>query len=517
MVNFEKFSSEKIDLKLSDSKIPDSERKRVVKDSVQYFSATMIGQMFGLVRSILLPVLFTPTILGIWNLMQVVVNYGSNAHLGVLHGMNKLIPMLRGSDQATELEVENVKDNTFWVNSFLSFISFLCIWSASYFSPLAFVVPIRITSVIVLLTGIFYFYFSLLRADNRFRLVSLGVGGLSILSTTFVLIFAYLSSNPLYGALVGVALAYGSIILFWVFTGRYRYIFQIKTKIVKQCFRVGSPLLVLGFLNSIFISVDRWVIASNLEAKMLGYYAIAIMASSLIGIIPGSIASVLYPKMLERFGATGKESDLLSLVVGPERAITAAMSIVIGGAVIVLPFIVEMFMPKYLPSMPLLDILIPSAFFITTALIPGSFMVTINKQIILIYILIFSIFLALIFDMFVVKMGWGIIGIAWSTATVYAVYGISCTYSAARYVFKRGADTIVFLVEIYGVFVAMVIGLMLTTLIPPESETIGVAFISTILRLALFIAVLSPALWWSNRHGDVVREMFPGIFNKLKE
>lgn len=106
-----------IDQIITDNQVscpPPSERGQIIQDSARYLFATLAGQGFGLIRSVMIPVLLNPSQLGIWNLMNVVVGYGGNAHMGILHGMNKLIPMLRG--QGALAEVEQIKDSAFWIS-----------------------------------------------------------------------------------------------------------------------------------------------------------------------------------------------------------------------------------------------------------------------------------------------------------------------------------------------------------------------------------------------------------------
>jgi len=492
-------------------------RKKVLRDGVQYSAATIFGQGVGLIRSVLIPVLLNPAQLGTWNLMNVVIGYAGNAHLGTLHGMNKLIPMLRGQGELAD--VEKIKDSIFWFNALLTSIAFVCVWCASYYISPEYRTALRITAVTVFLLGFFYYYYSILRSDNRFKLISAGVGGLSVLSTVFILGFAYFFPDRLVGALVGLAVAYGLVVLLWFLAGRYHYAFQVNGVVVRRCFIVGAPVMILGVFETVFISIDRWMIASFLSAEMLGYYALGIMANNLISLVPGSIASVLYPKMLERFGASGSEVALRGLMTGPSRAMAALISLLVGGAVLVLPFLIKVFVPKYLPSVSLFGILIPAAFFYASSVIPGNLLVALNRQKILIKIQIVSILLALILDAVVIKMGWGVVGIAWSTVVAYAVFGGGYMCSATYFVFDRRPDMLMFLIEIYGLFVAMVLGLVLAMMLIPAGETIGVALLFTVLRLMLFLAVLFPALWWSNRNGDlfaIAREIFPIIFNRLR-
>ncbi len=494
-----------------------SDRKKIFQDSTQYAIVTVFGQSVSLIRAILIPILLSPIQLGVWNLMNVVVGYGGNAHLGVLHGMNKIIPLLRG--QGALAEVEEIKDSTFWVNMFLGAGWFVFIWVCSYAVRSGYSNALRITAFTILMLSIYGYYFSLLRADNRFKLVSVGVGGLSILSTIFVLGLSWFCKDRLVGALLGLVAAYGLVVIFWVLKSRYHFIFHISSDAVRRSFGMGVPLIILGVFDSIFLSVDRWVIAASMGATMLGYYALGIMSSNLIGLVPSSIASVLYPKMLERFGANGNPTALKSLFVGPTRLMAGFVSLLIGGAMIILPFLIKFILPKFLPSVSLFIILLPAAFFYAAASIPGSFMVSINKQRLLIVIQIVAISFALMLDFVVVKMRWGIVGIACSTAFAYAVYGGGYIITAAHFAFKRRADIVHFLVEIYGVFAAMLLGLILTMSFIPEGADMGIAVVFTAVRLVCFLAVLLPVIWWSNRQTGllaIAREMFPAYFNRSK-
>jgi hypothetical protein len=100
-------------------------RNTIIKDSSKFLSATVIAQVVSLVRGFILPVLFEPVQLGVWNLMNVILGYGANSHLGLLHGMNKTIPCLRGQNRTQE--IEDVKSSIFWLNLLLGLVApFLC-------------------------------------------------------------------------------------------------------------------------------------------------------------------------------------------------------------------------------------------------------------------------------------------------------------------------------------------------------------------------------------------------------
>jgi O-antigen/teichoic acid export membrane protein len=483
-------------------------RHQIIKDSTHFLLATVIGQGIGLIRAIFIPVIFSPAQLGIWNLMNVIMNYGGNAHLGILHGMNKAIPLLRSQNKIEEVGL--IKDNVFWLNLFLGFLASTIFWLTSLFVPAGYVFPLQIIAVVVFLQLIFYYLFSLLRADSRFKLVSQGVFAFSILSTVLILLLAIGFTDHLLGALIGMGTAYLLVVVYLFVEGKYRFTFNMELRSIRSAFVFGVPLIIMGFLEAVLLSVDRWIIVWNLGETSLGYYALGIMACTMIALVPGSIASVLYPRMLERHGACDNPFVLRSLFVGPTRALMALMSVLIGASVLILPFLIRFFLPKYIPSVTVSSILLAAAFFYSSSFIPGSFLVSINKQKHLIQIQVAMILLALILDLAVIYIGWGIVGIAWSTAAVYTGYGCGCLFLAAYYGFEKRSDIVWFFTETFAIFLVMIAGLALSIFIIFEGSTLATASLSVGFRLALFSLVLFPVLWWFNRNGEllaIVREV----------
>ncbi len=441
--------------------------------------------------------------------MSVVLAYGSNAQLGVLHGMNRAIPLLRGQGKLEE--IESIKDSVFWLNLSLGAVAGSLLWFVSSIVPALYEPALRIIAVGVFLQLVFYYLFSLLRADNRFGLVSQGVSALSILSTGLVIVLALVLPDQLVGALIGLVVAQLAILSYWFSKAGYHFSFQLSLRAMRKAFMLGFPLTILGVLDTVFLSVDRWVIAANLGETAVGYYALGIMASNLLGLVPGSVASVLYPRMLERFGVSEDPASARGLLIGPLRAVLTIMSLLIGGGVFVLPLLVRFWLPKYAPSIPLLEILMPAAFVYAASSIPGTFLVSINRQRLLLKVQIVAILSALALDLLVVRMGWGAIGVAWSTAGAYLVYGGGYMLCAVHYVFDRRRDIVCFFSEVYGLCGAMVLGLVLAISIIPGGDTLETTVFFASARLILYLVILSPALWWANRKGEliaVLRQVF---------
>ena len=141
---------------------------------------------------------------------------------------------------------------------------------------------------------------------------------------------------------------------------------------------------------------------------------------------------------------------------------------------------------------------------------------SINKQKYMLRMQMILIPTSLILYSAVVNMGWGIIGVAWSTSFVYVCYGCGYLFFAAYYVFEQRKDVLGFFAEIFGIFIVMIVGLTFAVYIIPEGATLGMAAFWIALRLTLFSIVLFPVLWWFNRKGEVMAILREVLISRLQ-
>jgi len=477
-------------------------RRQIIIDSTHYLTATIAGQGIGLIRAAIIPVLFSPSQLGVWNLLNVVLGYGSNAHVGLLDGMCKAIPFLRGENKPEE--VERIKDSVFWVNLLLGALAGGVLGIASCVAAAGYASGLRITAFIVFLQLVFYYLFSLLRADNRFGLISGGVAGLSVASTILVLGGALGFQDRVCGAFIGVLASYGLIVAYWLAKSRYRFALQCRLDAILKVMGLGIPLIMLGILNTLFLSVDRWMIAAWLDETRLGYYALGFMASNLLVLVPGSVASVLYPRMLESFGVDQDPRAARSLLMGPLRALAVLMLVLIGAAVVILPPLIRLFLPKFLPSVPVLMVLISGAFFLSLTPIAGLYLIAINRQSWIIAVQIIMTLFCLGADYGVLKTGYGVTGVAIVTTAGYSILGLSYMLMAVWQAAGRKTDMVRFLANITFPFMVMVLVIAAMPWVVPAGAGWLDNVVSAAIRLGFMMLSLGLALWVANRDGELM-------------
>jgi len=151
---------------------------------------------------------------------------------------------------------------------------------------------------------------------------------------------------------------------------------------------------------------------ANLGVTMLGYYALGIMVNNMISLIPGSVASTLYPKMLERFALRKDPSDSANLLLIGLRLSAIVMLITICEVSFGLPVFIKICLPKYLPSVLIVKVLVLGSFFYSLSTIVGIYLVSVNRQRSLIFIQAILIGLSIILYSVVLKLKFGILAVA---------------------------------------------------------------------------------------------------------
>ncbi len=489
-----------------------SSKKQIIKDSAHYLTSTVLAQGLGLLRTLLIPILLGPAQLGVWNLMNVIVGYGANAHLGILHGLNKKIPYLRGLGKFEE--IDELKDSVFWFNLLLGISAGGLLLITSFLIAPIYAFATRIIAFVIVLQMVYVFYFCMLRGDSRFNLVSKGIVLFSFFSSILVVMFAYVTHERLLGALYGLSISYVIVVLYWVLKAEYRFTFSVKLTLIKESFLAGLPLIVIGLMDMVLLTVDRWLIAWQLSSTSLGYYSLGIMASNLLGLVPTSAANVLYPRMLERFAKTHDPAAVCGYLLNPMRVIASLMIFLIGAATILIPVIIKLLLPKYITSIPLIEILVPGAYFLAIAPITGSFVIAINRQNALVMIQVGAICLGLIVDGCLLYLGYGIYGIAYGTICCYAIYGIGYLFIALYLSGDKLAKIIWTITEVLLLFTATIVALKATNIYSPSSFNWETHLLSALIKLLIFCAVVLPVVWLVNRNSGLFASIKSVFFNK---
>lgn len=391
------------------------------KSISQYFLATIVGNIFGLFRNIFLPFIYTPAQLGVWNLMNVLLAYSANMHLGVLHGMNKLIPIYKARNEYRNEKL--LVSSTFWFNIILAAIAVVGFIISAFYFDVSYKIPLLIIGLASFCQQLFAYYFSLLRSNEKFKIVSIGTALLSIITLLFIFILTSVSKYKIEAGLFSIVISNIFVVIYFHKSHKI-YISDFDSNIIRKALATGLPLIIIGILDTLLITADRWLIASNYSKNILGNYALGVMTSGLISVIPGVISSVIYPKLIQKYTANNDLKEFAKLVIQPIKTIWILMFLLTGISMVLIPFLITNYLPKYIASISLVELFIIGAYFFSSSFAVGSVIIAINKQKSIIYLQLFVIAFILITDLIIIKNHLSIELVATGTIIGYFIYGL---------------------------------------------------------------------------------------------
>jgi O-antigen/teichoic acid export membrane protein len=339
--------------------------------------------------------------------------------LGTVETLLKIVPFLNGDGEREKAkEIEK------------SVFTFILIVSA-FFLVALFAVPlvlvsdslkqyIMITRLMLLAVSISMlsaFYYYRLEAYKKFSIVSAITSFRSV--ATLVLQISLGLLLGLTGVVLGYLLSEVLVCACSVFLSRRlpnSLGLRGNSSLYGMLIKTGMPITIIWWTFMIQTTVDRLVSMSMLGEVQTGFYGIGMSLTAAYLMLPDAINQVLYPSVNEKYGQTRRPQDLAPLVVDPARIMSLVLPFLSCAFVLLLPLIFNYIVPKYIPGLLAAQILIIGALFSGLTRGGANLLISIDKQRLLLALILGSTFLNLVGNILLVRLGLGIAGIAISTA-----------------------------------------------------------------------------------------------------
>jgi O-antigen/teichoic acid export membrane protein len=471
-------------------------RFEIVKSILQYSSSAYLSQIVGLISGVLIARLLGPEEFGIWNVVMLVLGYATYTELGVLSAMGRDLPLHLG--QGDLKKASAVEGAARYVTIFGAVLTAVIIGIFSFFGihSLKMSIGLQVTALVLILQQIYTYHRIHLRSYNRFKELSRQQVIFSLLTAFTGILLVFLAG--LEGRLFAAFLAHLLILVYAVRRDPWKSIEKFDWAVTKSLLRVGIPIIFSGIIITMLTSIDRLMIITFLDEKQLGYFGLGIMLVGAVSIVPAMAIQVLVPKINFLYGSSGMSIESLrSYVLKPSLVLSLALPLVIGPVFLLLPFIVQSFMPEFIPGISSARIVVLGTFFYGILGLTDTFLVTVGKlkqyAVMGCSVLIFNLVLDLIF----IKSGLGIEGVACAgTLITYFFYSsIIIGYALSHY--SRDLQVWAkYFIRLWFPFIYMVVVLYFIDLIDnfvvihlSQVESLALAFFEVILYL-LFSAPL---------------------------
>jgi len=407
-------------------------KREIFKDYITYSAGNYISQALGMISGFLLRAFLEPYAMGIWQGLSVIKSYTSYTNLGVSKSAAREIAYFRGKGDDSRSEVLKNTGFTFSI-IMVSLAGIGCIsfalFKRSTLDEYAFW-GLIVMGGVVILERIESYIVTILRSKKKFFPESLGKTINAILN--IVLVVLIVRNYKLFGLYATTLIIMTFSILILILLSKERFLLAIERNELKHLIKIGIPLVFLGFMYVNLMNIDRIVIIKLLGAEMLGLYSVAIMMGNLVYNISTMASVVLYPRFQEKYAKRDDKRDVYIMMRKIIKFLWFPLIVVLIGGIIFFPYLIKMFIPKYVEGITSMRILLCGIYFFSLAIFCSHYLITIGKQVLSLFICIGAVIINLILSILFIKLGFSIEGVALATSISYFLYFILLFIMAHR-------------------------------------------------------------------------------------
>ena len=492
------------------AKTPEPSLKEgIIRNTAKYNIAQYGSQIIGFFTAMAMRGFLGPYLMGIWSLLKVAVDYASLMNLGVDAAVAYKIPFYKGkNDKQAE---SDVRDSAFGFLFLVSIVSSVVVLIASFILrhryPQEVIIGLIFVSIYIILQKLYSYYIEVLRANSNFSVISVSVVFDAIVNLALILLLV--RNFKLYGLYVAAMLMTVLNTFFVHSLAKYRIQFTFHIKRIASLIRFGFPLLILGFLGTILMSIDTIIIAKMLGITFVGYYSIATMARNSIKGVANNFGIVTMPRLLEAYGKTEDVKDIQKFVTVSAETISYLLPIPLGFMYLVIPLLVTKVLPQFIPGIFAAQILLFDIFFRSCCPQAEQFLIALNKQAKILPITIVAIFINVVLNYIFIKMGFGIYGVAAGTA-IAALFNFLGILIFAMSHFVSMKKTLFFILKILSPLV------YIATVVVSCSYFIraGNAYLSLAISIVVLAIFSTPLLFYIDRKTHILRMLLKFLTKK---
>jgi len=453
----------------------------------RYASANFVRQILGLLTGFLRPKLLSPELYGLWSLLKTIPVYAGHAHLGSREALRYLTPMHEAAGD--EDLVRRTEDSVFFGS--LAFTAPVCLTLFALALASSFDATARFglaaTGVLVALNWYFEHYVNTLKGRQDFTPAI--VGNLINAVGTFVLSLALIWLFGFYGVFAAVILPMALVLGYLRSKGVLRRHRTFDRAIFINAVRIGFPIVGFNLVLAFVRTADRYVIASTMGARELGYYGISAMVVGILMNIPGVSRDLTEPKLMQTLHSLPPALRFERFFMRPLIQSAFLMPLLIGPAVLCLPAAVNLLLPRYAPGILPTQILAAGSFFIALTYPTRGIIVADGMQGRVLAWLVPVLGAGIGLTLAAAHLGYGLAGVACgSTGASLLLFATLYAMVTRRYATAADAlwqDTALMLAP----FPAMCLALPLCSALVPDLHPVAAALVRAIAFEALFGAV----------------------------
>ena len=245
------------------------------------------------------------------------------------------------------------------------------------------------TRQLIFLAGITMFFdnlhavfYGVFRARKNLFFESIGVIGSQFITLLIGTIAIFLHW-PLYWLIIAYIIpsflnfVFSATALHYVY--KIYYHFSWNKELFKKFLLLAAPFAIAGIINRLYSYSDTLLMTKMLSAKELGWWSVPYKITFAFQFIPVALSASVYPVFSSLY-LENKEKIEELFIKSWRYLFTIVFPISAGLFVLAEPIIVKIYKPAYLPSVPVLKVLLISLIFSFLSFITGALLNATNRQ-----------------------------------------------------------------------------------------------------------------------------------------
>ncbi len=330
------------------------------KAALFYTSSSLIKSFINIISGFILLRFVSPEEVGIWQGIFIASTYAAFLNFGVPTGLHREIPYLHGRGE---------KEKACLLASSAKFLSFSCFYLSLVLLLLG-VIYLKIHNqsniIIFSFTGVFLiiaisflhnFYIVLYRSNQAFIILS-KINYAE--STILILLFPLIIYKGYNGYILYQVLNHLIFLLLLVLFNPIKSNLKLRLPDILHLAKIGFPIFIMNYLYGIGKSFLKFALLFYGGVQLLGIFAPVFAIINGIKMLPIAISRFFYPSFSYQLGKTGNTLLLWLSVKKITLVLLTILSIIFLPLILIIPFIIENYFPKYIESIIAIQMVIAS-------------------------------------------------------------------------------------------------------------------------------------------------------------
>jgi len=408
-----------------------SRKHKIILDAGTYGLSVYTLKILGVFNKFLLLKFLGPVQVGMWQFLAMLVDWGEYSNLGVSNSVMQHIPRAIARHEIDK--ARHIEDLAFTF-TFITALIFsggavlFALLNRQTLTPVLFKALIMIAGFIFVqqLANVVSF---LLKSYQKFQFLSAlnFVTGFSLIVLTVI----FASKWKIHGWIF--ALVCANLLWLVLSIGKIPAIrFCPIRKEISGLILSGLSLIGLEVVVSSFRTVDRFFISHMLGFHEMGFYSLALTASTGMHLFPYALGIVTFPHYQQEYTKRWNAKDVKPLVSKPMLVLIYTLPFLISFGWILLPQFLSAWLPTFIPGLEAARFLILGSYFLCLTQPLTAFLVTVHRELYLFLgagLIIGTLALA---EFLLIKNGAGIAAIAIASSGAFFCYFSWAFYLSLR-------------------------------------------------------------------------------------